>query len=90
MDLAAWLTRGLVPVRIRCHQRANPAGVELRRTTSAGAEVGHFSGGCRFHAWQQFLPTVVDKLTPNGSVPEHSNLLQMGESILASLGKTGS
>lgn len=38
----------------------------------------------------QLLPTVVDKLTPNGSVPEHSNLLQMGESILASLAKTGS
>jgi uncharacterized protein YidB (DUF937 family) len=38
----------------------------------------------------QLLPTVMDKLTPNGAVPEHSNLLQMGESILASLGKTGS
>jgi uncharacterized protein YidB (DUF937 family) len=38
----------------------------------------------------QLLPTVVDKLTPNGTVPEHSNLLQMGESLLASLGKTGS
>jgi uncharacterized protein YidB (DUF937 family) len=37
----------------------------------------------------QWLPTVVDKLTPNGSLPDHSNLLQMGESILASLGKTG-
>jgi uncharacterized protein YidB (DUF937 family) len=38
----------------------------------------------------QLLPTVVDKLTPNGSVPEHSNVLQMGESFLASLAKTGS
>jgi len=38
----------------------------------------------------QLLPTVVDKLTPNGTVPEHSNVLQMGESILASLAKTGS
>ena len=38
----------------------------------------------------QLLPTVVDKLTPNGAVPEHSNVLQMGESILASLSKTGS
>ncbi len=37
----------------------------------------------------QLLPTVIDKLTPNGQVPEHSNLLQMGESLLASLGKTG-
>ena len=37
----------------------------------------------------QLLPSVIDKLTPNGSVPEQSNLLQMGESLLASLGKTG-
>jgi uncharacterized protein YidB (DUF937 family) len=38
----------------------------------------------------QLLPTVIDKLSPNGAVPDHSNLLQMGESILSSLGKTGS
>jgi uncharacterized protein YidB (DUF937 family) len=37
----------------------------------------------------QLLPTVMDKLTPNGAVPEQSNLLQMGESFLASLNKTG-
>jgi len=37
----------------------------------------------------QLLPTVMDKLTPNGQVPEHSNLLQMGEGLLTSLGKTG-
>jgi uncharacterized protein YidB (DUF937 family) len=37
----------------------------------------------------QLLPTVIDKLTPNGSVPEQSNLLQMGENLLASLDKTG-
>ena len=37
----------------------------------------------------QLLPAVMSHLTPNGSVPEHSNLLQMGESLLASLGKTG-
>ncbi len=38
----------------------------------------------------QLLPTVIDKLTPNGAVPNQSNLMQMGESLLASLGKTGS
>jgi uncharacterized protein YidB (DUF937 family) len=38
----------------------------------------------------QLLPTLIDKLTPNGQVPAQSNLLQMGESLLASLGKTGS
>ena len=38
----------------------------------------------------QYLPTVIDKLTPNGAMPDRSNLLQMGESLLSSLGKTGS
>jgi uncharacterized protein YidB (DUF937 family) len=37
----------------------------------------------------QLLPVVIDKLTPNGTIPAQSNLLQMGESIVASLGKTG-
>jgi uncharacterized protein YidB (DUF937 family) len=37
----------------------------------------------------QLLPNVIDKLSPNGAVPDHSNILQMGESVLASLGKTG-
>lgn len=37
----------------------------------------------------QLLPTVMDKLSPNGTVPDQSNLLQTGESLLASLGKTG-
>jgi uncharacterized protein YidB (DUF937 family) len=40
----------------------------------------------------QLLPVVIDKLSPNGAAPERSNLflLQTGESILSSLGKTGS
>lgn len=37
----------------------------------------------------QLLPTVIDKLSPNGALPDHSNLLQMGESLLSSLTKTG-
>jgi uncharacterized protein YidB (DUF937 family) len=36
----------------------------------------------------ELLPTMVDKITPNGQVPEHSSLLQMGESWLGSLGKS--
>jgi len=38
----------------------------------------------------QLLPTVIDKLTPNGTTPDRSSLLQMGEGLLSSLGKTGS
>jgi len=37
----------------------------------------------------QFLPTIIDRLSPNGQLPEHSNLLQMGESLLSSFAKTG-
>ena len=37
----------------------------------------------------ELLPSIVDKLTPNGQVPEQSSLLQSGLSLLKSLGKTG-
>ena len=35
------------------------------------------------------LPSLIDKLTPNGQMPDHSNLIQIGMSVLQSLGKTG-
>lgn len=35
------------------------------------------------------LPSLIDKLTPNGQMPDHSNLIQMGMSVLQSLGKSG-
>lgn len=41
------------------------------------------------NALSQLLPTLVDKLTPNGQVPQHSSLLETGMSILNSL-KSGS
>jgi len=37
----------------------------------------------------QILPSLIDKLTPNGEVPAQSNILQMGLNLLKSLGKTG-
>jgi uncharacterized protein YidB (DUF937 family) len=37
----------------------------------------------------EMLPVIVDKLTPNGQVPEQSGLLQTGLNLLKSLGKTG-
>jgi len=37
----------------------------------------------------QILPSLIDKLTPNGEVPQQSNVLQMGMNLLKSLGKTG-
>jgi uncharacterized protein YidB (DUF937 family) len=38
----------------------------------------------------QILPGLVDKLTPNGSVPDHSNVLAMATSMLQSLGTKAS
>lgn len=40
-------------------------------------------------ALSQILPTLVDKLTPNGQVPQHASILEMGMSVLQSLQKTG-
>jgi uncharacterized protein YidB (DUF937 family) len=37
----------------------------------------------------QLLPTLVDKLTPNGQIPQQGNLLETGMELLKSLGKTG-
>jgi uncharacterized protein YidB (DUF937 family) len=37
----------------------------------------------------QLLPTLIDKLTPHGQMPEHSSLLETGMSLLQSLGKAG-
>jgi uncharacterized protein YidB (DUF937 family) len=38
----------------------------------------------------QILPGLVDKLTPNGSVPDHSNVLEMASSMLKNLGTKAS
>jgi uncharacterized protein YidB (DUF937 family) len=35
----------------------------------------------------QLLPGIVDKLTPNGEVPTHSNVMEMVGGLLQSLGK---
>jgi uncharacterized protein YidB (DUF937 family) len=35
------------------------------------------------------LPSLIDKLTPNGQMPQHASLLETGMSLLQSLGKTG-
>ena len=36
----------------------------------------------------QLLPTLVDKLTPNGQVPAHSSLMDAVSGLLQNLGKT--
>jgi uncharacterized protein YidB (DUF937 family) len=41
------------------------------------------------NALSQLLPSLVDKLTPNGEMPQHSSLLEAGMSILNCLSKAG-
>ncbi len=38
----------------------------------------------------QLLPGIVDKLTPNGQVPEHNNVMEIASGLLASLGQKAS
>ena len=33
----------------------------------------------------QLLPGIVDKLTPNGQVPEHNNVMEIASGLLQSL-----
>ena len=37
----------------------------------------------------ELLPTVMDKLSPNGQIPQSGNILEIGKDLLSSLGKTG-
>jgi uncharacterized protein YidB (DUF937 family) len=37
----------------------------------------------------QLLPTIVDKLTPNGQLPQQGNLMEMGMNLLKSLETPG-
>ena len=37
----------------------------------------------------ELLPMIVDKLTPNGQIPQQSNVLQSGMDLLESFKKTG-
>jgi uncharacterized protein YidB (DUF937 family) len=36
----------------------------------------------------QLVPSIVDKLTPNGQVPEHRNVMDMASSLLKTLSQT--
>jgi uncharacterized protein YidB (DUF937 family) len=38
----------------------------------------------------QMLPTIVDKLTPNGSIPDHSSVMDMATSMLKNFGAKAS
>ena len=53
-------------------QRTDSAGAGKRACAAAGSQAG-ISPEAASSTLSQLLPTLVDKLTPNGQVPEHSN-----------------
>lgn len=61
-------------------------GSEQLKQLAAAAGV---STGTANSSLAQFLPMLIDKLTPNGQVPQQGTMLETGMNILKSLGRTG-
>ena len=62
-------------------------GSDQVKTLAAKAGISPDMAGA---AIAQLLPGLVDKLTPNGSVPEQCNVLEMASSMLQNLGAKAS
>jgi len=81
-DLAsAWVSTGPNPPA-SADQIHQVLGSDKIRQLAASAGISPDVAG---PAIAHLLPTLVDKLTPNGQVPEHSNVLDMASSMLKSL-----
>jgi uncharacterized protein YidB (DUF937 family) len=81
-DLAsAWVSTGPNPPA-SADQIHQVLGSDKIRQLAAAAGISPDVAG---PAIAHLLPTLVDKLTPNGQVPEHSNVLDMASSMLKSL-----
>jgi len=71
---------------ISTEQIESVLGCEQVKQLAAKAGISPETAGA---ALSQLLPTLVDKLTPNGQIPQHSSLMETGMSMLQSLEKTG-
>jgi uncharacterized protein YidB (DUF937 family) len=71
---------------ISADQVHSALGSEVVQQMAAKAGISPDTAGS---AVAQLLPMLVDKLTPNGQVPQQGNLLSMGMELLKSMGKTG-
>ena len=72
---------------ISADQIQQALGGDQVKTLAASAGISLDGAGS---AIAQLLPALVDKLTPNGSVPDHSNVLEMASSMLKNLGTKAS
>jgi uncharacterized protein YidB (DUF937 family) len=79
--VSSWISSGPNPP-ISGDQVHQALGSEQVEALAAKAGISPEVAGT---AIAQILPGLIDKLTPNGSVPDHSNVLEMASSMLKSL-----
>ena len=79
--VSAWISTGPNP----------PASADQIREVLGGDQVNALAAKAGISpdiagsAIAQLLPGLVDRLTPNGSVPDHSNLIEMASNMLKNL-----
>ena len=78
--VSQWVSTGPNPP-ITSDQVHQVLGSDQVKALAAKAGINPDTAG---DAIAQILPGLVDKLTPNGSVPDHSNVLEMASSMLRS------
>jgi uncharacterized protein YidB (DUF937 family) len=76
--VSSWVSNGPNPP-ISSDQVHEVLGSDQVKAIAAKAGISPDAAGT---AIAQLLPGLVDKLTPNGSVPDHSNVLEMATSML--------
>ena len=84
--VSAWISSGPNPP-ISGDQVHEVLGSDQVKALAAKAGISPDVAGA---AIAQILPGLVDKLTPNGSVPDHSNVMEMASTMLKNLGTKAS
>ena len=79
--VSAWVSTGPNP-SASADQVQQVLGSDKVKQLAASAGISPDIAGS---AIAQLLPTIVDKLTPNGQVPEHSNVMDIASGLLKSL-----
>ena len=81
--VSSWVSKGPNPA-ISSDQVHQVLGSDQVKALAAKAGISpDMAGG----AIAQLLPGIIDKLTPNGSVPDHSNVMSMVGGLLQNMGK---
>jgi uncharacterized protein YidB (DUF937 family) len=83
--VSSWVSTGQ-NLPISADQVTHALGSDQVKQLAASAGISPEAAGGSLAA---LLPTLIDKLTPNGQVPHQSSLLEMGMNLLKSMGKTG-